>query len=156
MVIFRNQKGSASKRVWETLLQRLLLIFLKIRGTLIYMLITLQGVNSQCVTAYRGWSEVSYLKCNGSHVLLCFCVSCGTVNTHYFPIHYLPAGLRNDVVIFVMTQELNVGMYLVRSSVKKSAVPARLAGKLLYSGAQYLGVLSVGTCLISPSWSVEF
>ena len=59
----------------------------------------------------------------------CFCVSCGTVNTHYFPVHYLSAGLRSGVAVFVTTRELSDGMHLVSSGVKKSAVPARLAGK---------------------------
>jgi len=78
---------------------------------------------------------VNYLTCNDTHLLLCFCVSYGTVNTHYFPIHYLPAGLQSDVGMFVVTQVLTVGIHLVRSGVKKSAVPARLAGKILYIGA---------------------
>jgi len=38
-------------------------------------------------------------------------------------------------------------MHLVGSGVKESAVPARLAGKILYCSAQYLWVLSVDLAL---------
>jgi len=41
VVILRNQKGSARKRVWETHLQRLLLNFLKICWTPVDIFITL-------------------------------------------------------------------------------------------------------------------
>jgi len=85
------------------------------------MFITLQGVSASAVRRTVGevkWNELKYWKCNGSHLLLCFCVSSGTVNTHYFPIHYSPAGLRSDVATFVTTQELSDGMHLVKSGVR--------------------------------------